>query len=181
MNDSAFRFSLPSTYLGDAHPTDHFALTRNPAAIGSRLDLVVRHAPVGIAVIDHGGFYLIVNPAYCAICGYREDELVGRHFTAVMPPTDPAPMLAMHDGEPANYDVPRSEWAAVRRDGTVVNTVAESVCIPGTDGHAQRVVYLIDVTERRRAYPAVSPAAQDSARSQGVSATDGKLGRPHRT
>ena len=75
----------------------------------------------------------------------------------------------------------RGEWAAVRRDGTVVNTIFESVCIPGADGHAQRVVYLIDVTERRRGCLAVSPVAQHPSRPKGVSAADGKPRQPQRT
>ncbi|MGD9792442.1 MAG: EAL domain-containing protein [Acidimicrobiia bacterium] len=37
-------------------------------------------APIGIAVLDADGRYVQVNPAFCAIVGRRDSDVVGRHW-----------------------------------------------------------------------------------------------------
>ena len=38
-------------------------------------------APAGIAILDERFIYTTVNPAYCALTGYAQEELVGRPLT----------------------------------------------------------------------------------------------------
>ena len=40
--------------------------------------LVVAHAPMGIAAIDADGIYRSVNPAYCALYGWRAETALAR-------------------------------------------------------------------------------------------------------
>ena len=44
---------------------------------------IVRHSPVGIAVIDRDGRYRSVNPAYAAMYGYEPADMPGLSFTVV--------------------------------------------------------------------------------------------------
>lgn len=46
-------------------------------------------SPVGICLTDKNGVYRYVNPAYCKIYGYLEEELIGhRYFDIIMKPDD---------------------------------------------------------------------------------------------
>jgi PAS domain S-box-containing protein len=42
----------------------------------------------GLSIVDMDGFFVEVNPAFCAMFGYRHDELIGLHATAVMHPDE---------------------------------------------------------------------------------------------
>ena len=46
------------------------------------------NSPVGMALTSADGVYLQVNPAFCAMLGRSEDELVGHHFSEVTPEAD---------------------------------------------------------------------------------------------
>lgn len=46
---------------------------------------VIKTAPLGICITDPNGRFEMVNPAYCQFYGYREEELIGHHFTLVVP------------------------------------------------------------------------------------------------
>jgi DNA-binding NarL/FixJ family response regulator len=53
-------------------------------------------SPVGIAVIDYKGVFLSMNSAYCEVCGYLENELIGQIFTKLFAPYDRARALESH-------------------------------------------------------------------------------------
>ncbi|NTW99344.1 MAG: PAS domain S-box protein [Geobacteraceae bacterium] len=38
----------------------------------------------GVFLIDKDGYYAEVNDAFCQICGYSQDELIGKHFTIIL-------------------------------------------------------------------------------------------------
>ena len=42
------------------------------------------------------------------------------------------------------------EREVLRRDGAMLNVIAHSVRVPGDDGRWRRLVYVVDITERRR-------------------------------
>jgi len=42
------------------------------------------------------------------------------------------------------------EREVLRRDGSMPNVIARSVRVPGDDGRWRRLVYVVDITERRR-------------------------------
>ena len=127
-----------------------------PAVLESRdavpgiLGEIIRQSPIGVAVIDHEGIFRSVNPAYCAIYGYREEELVGRSFTLVFPPAQQARILQLHQRFLDEGSELKGEWEVVRRDGARLSILSESVRIPGDDGRGQRLVYVIDTTRSKQ-------------------------------
>jgi len=124
------------------------------------LDELLERSPIGIAVIDGDGDYRSVNPAYCAIYGYRRDELIGRSFTIVLPADQHAAMLERHRRFVAGVGELRGEWDVVRRDGVALSVMSESVRVPGEDGRARRLVYVVDITQRRQMERALRSSQQ---------------------
>jgi diguanylate cyclase (GGDEF)-like protein/PAS domain S-box-containing protein len=114
------------------------------------VDQIIERSPIGIAVIDFDGIWRSVNPAYCTLYGYSRDEMVGHDFTQVFAPDQRDRVLAMHRRFLSVGGELRGEWEVARRDGRVFNILSESVRVPGEDGRTRRLVYVVDITERKQ-------------------------------
>jgi diguanylate cyclase (GGDEF)-like protein/PAS domain S-box-containing protein len=114
------------------------------------IDQVIRHAPVGMAVIDADGRYRSVNPAYCQLYGYAPAELVGSLFTRVFPRQQQAQALASHKAFLAGGEALDGELDVRSRDGRALSVLAQSVRVPGPDGRPQRLVYVVDISRRKQ-------------------------------
>src|SRR3954454_8314179 len=62
-----------------------------------RFEEVFLHAPIGMALADLTGRFFRVNPAFCAMLGYSDDEMVGRTFAEFTHPDDLMVNLALHE------------------------------------------------------------------------------------
>ncbi|MGL6112356.1 MAG: sensor domain-containing diguanylate cyclase [Rubrivivax sp.] len=114
------------------------------------MDQIIQRSPVGVAVIDHEGVFRSVNPSYCLIYGYRQDELLGRSFAMLFPPPQREHVMALHRDYLDRRGDMDGEWEVLKRDGAVLNVITHSVRVPGDDGRLRRLVYVVDLTERRR-------------------------------
>lgn len=110
-------------------------------------------APVGIANISLDGRFLQVNPRFCQLLGYSEDELRQKTFIDVTHPEDVAADLALVE-EILENKLPsyQMEKRYLRKDGTVQwveVTVALQTSPDGTPLHF--IAMVVDVSERRAA------------------------------
>jgi diguanylate cyclase (GGDEF)-like protein/PAS domain S-box-containing protein len=112
---------------------------------------IVERSPIGVAVIDHEGIFRSVNPSYCLIYGYRQEELLGQSFTMVFPPPQRERLMALHRDylDDRRRDL-SGEWEVLRSDGAALNVISRSVKVPGGEGRWHRLVYVVDITDRRR-------------------------------
>lgn len=116
------------------------------------LNEIIQQSPIGIAVIDTDGFYRNVNAAYGNLYGYTERELIGRSFTIIFAPELRQHMLQRHHGFLAGGDDIGGEFEVVCRDGSTKTILSKSVRIEDSgDGDLLRLVYVVDITERKLA------------------------------
>ncbi|MDT8879461.1 sensor domain-containing diguanylate cyclase [Halomonas saccharevitans] len=114
-------------------------------------ETVIRAAPIGICVTDAEGHFEMVNPAYCDFYGYREEELLGQHFTLVVPEADHALMNDLHrrfvagDGD---MEVSH-ECEVLGKDGQPMNILAKAARIQDGRGEVKKVTFVVDITERK--------------------------------
>lgn len=47
------------------------------------LSVALSHAVEGIARMDHEGRFLWINPAYCRLCGFLPEDIIGKHWTDI--------------------------------------------------------------------------------------------------
>ena len=113
-------------------------------------DAVLRQSPLGIAVISFEGRYVAVNDAYARIYGYSSAEMVGNSFLMVFPPEQQAAVLQLHQQFLRGDENLGGEWEVVRKDGSLCHVISESAHIRGQDGTSRRLVYVTDITARRR-------------------------------
>ncbi|WP_108445501.1 sensor domain-containing diguanylate cyclase [Halomonas denitrificans] len=114
-------------------------------------ETVIRAAPIGICITDAEGRFEMVNPAYCAFYGYREEELLGHHFTLVVPEADHARMSDLHARFIAgDGDMEVSHECEVRdKDGRPRSILAKAARIQDDQGHVKKVTFVVDITERK--------------------------------
>lgn len=113
---------------------------------------VINSAPLGICITNPQGQFELVNPAYCEFYGYREEELLGKHFTMVVPQAYRATMSDLHDlfieGEDTHEL--RQEWEVRCKSGEVRTIIAEAARIEGDDGAPRKVTFIVDITQRKQ-------------------------------
>lgn len=134
--------------MPDAVPSMKQVADRAPDRL---MRAILSRAPVGITVIDYEGRYVSVNPAYAELYGYDAEEMIGRSFLMIFPEETHAAILARHH-DFLDYGTPLGgEWAVVRSDGSPRTVWASSVSFPSDTGRPDRLTYVLDITERKKA------------------------------
>ncbi|WP_355661623.1 GGDEF domain-containing protein [Halomonas salifodinae] len=115
------------------------------------LPRIIRAAPIGICITNAQGLFEMVNPAYCDFYGYAEEELLGQHFTLVVPQAEQARLNELHDafirGE-AEQEY-RQEWEVCRKNGERRTVLAEASRLVDAQGEVKKVTYVVDITEQK--------------------------------
>jgi PAS domain S-box-containing protein len=132
---------------GNAAGADHAEGVRSAE---ERLRRIVENTPVGICITNKEGRFEYVNPQYTRLYQYNRDELVGRHFSMVVPPRDRTELTELHDRFFAGEGELRGEWEVVRKDGTTLSILADAAHITDLDGEAKKVTFVIDITQRKQ-------------------------------
>lgn len=112
---------------------------------------ILSRAPVGIAVIDYGGRYVSVNPAYAEVYGYVGEEMIGKSFLMVFPEEARDAVLARHQDFLDTGTPLGGEWTVIRQDGAPRIVWSNSVSFPSGHGQPDRLVYVLDITEQKKA------------------------------
>ena len=127
----------------------HEELRRSQECISS----IINATPMGICVLTEDGRFEMVNPAYCRFHGYDEHELIGRAFSMVVPYSSHQYLrrqqqsaMGKHHGHAQHF----GECELVARHGERHTVIVESVRILGEDGRPRDVVFLVDISERKK-------------------------------
>ncbi len=113
---------------------------------------IIQSMAEGIAVEDAQGHYTFVNLAAARMLGYTPAELVGQHWTTMIPP-DQWPIVQAANERRARGEADRYELDLMRKDGfrfTVL--VSGSPVFDTIMGHLMGTLAVFtDITERKRA------------------------------
>ena len=121
--------------------------------VGAEYQAIFRNAPAGVAQMDPvRRIFLKVNPVFCAMLGYTEDELVGRRLEDITHPADlEANLRGVKDliaGKTAAF---HTNKRYVHKNGSVVWGEVHVVNLPGVDGGpGTNMAVVSDITERLR-------------------------------
>lgn len=121
-----------------------------PATLSESMVQVINATPVGICMTNVQGIFEFVNPAYCRFYGYAPEELLGEHFTLVVPDYNKALMRELHDRFVNGHNEVRGEWEVIDRHGNTKQIIADATQILGSDGQPRKVTFIVDITERIR-------------------------------
>jgi PAS domain S-box-containing protein len=118
---------------------------------------VFANAPVGVCVTGLNGRYLQVNPAFCRMLGYSEQELLATTWMELTHPDDLGPALRREEQVRAGSDgCGDAEMRHIHRDGHAVwGRVRVSLVRDFGGSPLYVVVHFEDITERRQSEQAL--------------------------
>lgn len=116
----------------------------------SRFQQLFQNAPIGIVMLDRSDSILSVNPAFEAIFGFREVELVGKKLHKAIVPESLYDEAGQLNADVLNGATIQQETLRARKDGALINVQVYG--IPILDEGAITGVYgmYADITERKR-------------------------------
>jgi PAS domain S-box-containing protein len=134
-----------------------------PKAGDDRFRQAMTASNIGMAIVSIDGIWLEVNPALCALLGYRVDELRGHHYSEVTHPDDLAIsqhlVAALVSGALASVD---EHKRYVHRDGSDVWVQLNVAVMRDEDGTAQYFIsHMRDIRGEREAGMELSARAEE--------------------
>lgn len=82
---------------------------------------------MAFCLTDHEGNFVEVNQAYTELYGYSEEELIGSHFTMVVPEGYRETARKIHDDFIAGAHEMPTEWTVVGKDGASMQIMVYAV------------------------------------------------------
>jgi rsbT co-antagonist protein RsbR len=132
----------------------------------SLLGAILETCGVGLCMCDQRGRHVTVNRAYCDLFGYRPEELVGRHYTKVLPPEEFEHGQQLFDaymgGQPPALAA--TELRGRRKDGTVLYVELSARVLIREDGRRFLVASMTDITDRKEHTTQLAERADDAQR-----------------
>jgi diguanylate cyclase (GGDEF)-like protein/PAS domain S-box-containing protein len=120
-------------------------------ALGSAMlnEAVLEALPVGVCLTDETGHYRFMNKAYCSIYEYVREEMIGQHYSVIMPP-DQVALANEHYARLLTGDtgIP-TERKRQRKDGSLVYIEAANALVILPDGRKMVITTVRDITKRK--------------------------------
>ncbi|MBE9513506.1 MAG: response regulator [Chloroflexi bacterium] len=110
---------------------------------------IVQNMAEGIAVEDAEGRIIFVNPAAADLLGYSPEELVGQHWTAIVPSDQHPSVQAAHERRMLG-EADRYELQLVRQDGTLVPVLVSGSPRIEEGRFAGTLTVFTDITEHKQ-------------------------------
>ena len=139
---------------GELSQQYHFSQAKPPAVHHPHADrlsqLLMEHLELGVCLTDDMGYFVKVNEAFCQLYGYTSEELEGHHFTMLIPKTFRPTASKLHDAYIAgSVEEMAREWAALRKDGEVIEVYVKPFRYEADDGKVYKVTIVRDLTEEK--------------------------------
>lgn len=112
-----------------------------------RSRLIIDSTPVAICITNENGYYEYANPRYRTLTGYAEAELVGRHFSLVVPDDKKEELTNLHDEFMGRRYELSGQWAIVSKEGRRIPILASAAYVIDYDGRPKKITFVIDVTD----------------------------------
>lgn len=116
--------STPTTYEGQPAVqimvrdiTERKRIEREIQRLKELNEGIVQNMTEGITIGDAEGYFTFINPAAATMLGYTVEELLGQHWTLVVPP-DQHPVVNAADERRLRGESDRYELVLLRKDGT---------------------------------------------------------------
>ncbi len=105
--------------------------------------------PIGVCLTDEQGYFVEVNRAYCETYGYTPEELIGKHFTVVIPSQDRLRAAGVHSAFIAGDCHTVGEWVLQHKDGSLRNIYVTAALLTRADGKRFKVTAVQDITKEK--------------------------------
>ena len=122
-------------------------------ALGNIVVRSIDSIPIGICITDRHGYFLNVNTTYCDIYGYSKKELIGEHFTVVVPEEGRPALDELHKRFMGRKYELQGRWKVVNKEGhTFLILSSAAYLVDEETGEPQKMTFVVDLTNAQRAY-----------------------------
>jgi PAS domain S-box-containing protein len=97
---------------------------------------------LAVCFTDSKGYFIEVNEAYTKLYGYSKEELIGQHFTIVLPEEFRAYGTNLHDEFIAGKPEMPNEWTVQNKHGQMIRIMAEAVRCEDDKGDVSKVTII---------------------------------------
>ncbi len=92
-------------------------------------EIEAKTTKLAFCLTDEHGIFVEVNEAYQKLYGYREDELIGNHFTMVVPHEGRAYAQKMHEDFIQGIVETPADWIVQNKNGEQFEIYIESILV----------------------------------------------------
>jgi PAS domain S-box-containing protein len=121
----------------------------------SRFRSIIEKCIIGICITNHNGYIEYVNDEYCKIYSYTPEEMLGKHFTMVVPLENRQMSSDLHDEFIENGRTMRDNWVVVDKHDNKKFVVADAARIIDAAGKYKKVTFVEDITKEKQAKEAL--------------------------
>jgi PAS domain S-box-containing protein len=111
---------------------------------------IVQSMTEGIAIEDRQGNFIFINPAAADLLGYRSQELLRKHWTAVVQP-DQQKIIESADRRRVMGESDRYEVQLTRKDGNKIQVLISGKPIFESGSFSGTLAVFTDISDRKRA------------------------------
>ncbi len=115
------------------------------------LNLFYQATFLGLSILDQQGYFVKVNPAFCQILGYKQEELQGQLFTRIFSTESQNSIGELYYQFIQNPTPNEGEWIWKRADGELIDIFLTVNPIIQENGNCYIVITVTDITEQKQA------------------------------
>jgi PAS domain S-box-containing protein len=116
---------------------------------GDRIFSILELLPVAMCVTDQYGNFFAVNEQYCRVYGYATDELVGQHFTKVVPEAKREILQKLHDEFIKQKKELQGQWDVEGKDKRLIKILVSAAYVQDHDGKPYKVTFLVEMIKQK--------------------------------
>lgn len=102
-----------------------------------------QHMPIGICITNESGIFTDVNATYCDIYGYTKEELIGHHFTFVVPEEKQQELVQYHDEFMLKEYELQGSWIVYGKNKKPFEIIANAAFLRTPDTNEKRKMTLV--------------------------------------
>ena len=112
---------------------------------GGITERILNVLPIGVCITDKEGIFTYVNPRYREIYQYEREELIGQHFTIMVPEKLKQRMIHLHKQFIEQKHEMHGEWEVQRKDGKKISILVSAAYLEDElNGAPQKMTFVVD-------------------------------------
>ncbi|WP_017730461.1 PAS domain S-box protein [Nafulsella turpanensis] len=102
--------------------------------------------PLAVCILDQKGCFVRVNEHYCRLYGYSRQELLGQHFTLLLPPAQKRAQTGLHDAFILKAEEPLAELEVLHKNGQSIYVKSHAVRLFNQQQEPFVINFVTDIT-----------------------------------
>lgn len=109
---------------------------------------IIESLPIGVCLMDEEGYFKKVNETYCKLYGYQKEEMLGQHFSLIVPDRYKKKMDLLHREFVQNKYELKGEWIVQKKDGKEFTILVNTAHVHDGVSHAKHnMSFAVDISE----------------------------------